>query len=136
MPRRAAIKDKRPTKAAKHKLPGRVPSLCHFSRTMEIPRTARLKSAWKAREASMGRDEGVVVMVYGVGSVWDAWGEERRRGDEKSTRDSDSGGMGCESDIPPDTFRTTRGHVRSMMMVMVLISQTPNGVHLCSRYTT
>jgi hypothetical protein len=70
--RRAAIKDKRPTKAAKQREPGIVPSLCPLSKTIERLRTTRLKRAWNAREASIGRDEDVVVIVYGMEWVWDA----------------------------------------------------------------
>jgi hypothetical protein len=65
--RRAAIKDKKPTRAAKHKLPGRVPSLCPLSKTTERLRTTRLNSAWKAREARMGSEEVVVAILTGGG---------------------------------------------------------------------
>jgi hypothetical protein len=80
MLRRAAIRDKRPTKAAKHKEPGRVPSLCPLSMTMERMRTRRLKRAWKAREARMGREDAVVAIMDDVEKFWDA--RVRRVGEE------------------------------------------------------
>jgi hypothetical protein len=76
---RAAIKDRRPTKAAKQREPGRELSLCPFSRTMERMRTTRLKRAWKAREARMGEDV-VVAIVDDAERLYDA--RERRLGEE------------------------------------------------------
>jgi hypothetical protein len=67
MLRSAATSDKMPTRAAKQREPGRAPSLCPLSRTMDRLRTTRLKRAWKAREARMGREEDVVAIVDALG---------------------------------------------------------------------